>query len=738
MHDQFVVRAICKTWHWLIGLLILGGVASIVALYNPGLYESYTLRSFVGASNPAFDEFQSFMDEFSGSELTLIAVRSQDALDDRAIACLRQLTGACTELDAVNRVRSIASLPALGRSMWIRHPLIDGLLISHDRKTAGILVQMLPEAESGDLRADTVAALRAAVTRARADYADFDIILTGPYVTMYQMFELVHRDMTDFSLAICAIMIIALAMTVGSWRAATYALSSAIAATLCTLGITAFLQINVSLLMQTTIILITALTVASCVHVSMAFQETVATGLAPPGIHTLRRMLAPVTAVIVTTAAGFAAVTLSDIQPIRTFGAIMVCGLGIALVATLVGLLALKPTPQHTPRSNRATQWILSRAAGLAIARPRSVIALFIMGTAILAAPIPFLRFESKFVENFRAGSSVRQGYEFVEAHLAPLSSIELVVRPRGSQPLINLHTVRACEEVTSRAVEKYDAITKSLSVVDLLRGAGQPLPSSETDLQARLSTLSGVLASLSGEDPLRVFTGRSGQALRISLLAREGTEVNDKLITASTIQKWAVAAFGDGYTVELTGLYYFYATLMAGLVEDQYRTFGVSAIAVFIVSAMWLRSGLVGLLAMVPNIVTILASLGLMGWLRIPINMATAMMLSIALGIAIDDTIHYLWRVRRDIADMDSLAAAIHASHLSVGRACLFTTIVLALGFWVLCFSRFLPMAYFGAIIGLSMLCALAADLLLLPALLVIARKPVSAWATRTTGRRV
>jgi len=146
----------------------------------------------------------------------------------------------------------------------------------------------------------------------------------------------------------------------------------------------------------------------------------------------------------------------------------------------------------------------------------------------------------------------------------------------------------------------------------------------------------------------------------------------------------------------------------------------------------------------MIPNLLPILFCLGAMGWADIPVNMTTAMMLSVTLGISVDSTIHYLWRYRTELAHFresgprraapsssapgrvapnrpnpDHIRAALQATSRSVGRACFFTTVVITCGFWILLLSQFLPTAYFGGLVGFTMLGALAADLVLLPALI-------------------
>ena len=110
---------------------------------------------------------------------------------------------------------------------------------------------------------------------------------------------------------------------------------------------------------------------------------------------------------------------------------------------------------------------------------------------------------------------------------------------------------------------------------------------------------------------------------------------------------------------------------------------------------------------------------MGAMGWADIPVNMTTAMMLSVTLGIAIDHALHYIWRLRREIAEGNDLDQAIRRTHRGAGKGCAFATIVLAFGFSILTLSRFLPTAYFGGLVAFTMTAALAANLFLLPVLI-------------------
>ncbi len=699
----------------------IGAVASVVALFALGMREDYSITAFVGSDNAEFETFEQFIDTFGGSELVLIAVKGAGALDDETLACLEQIVPQVEALPAVQKAGAITQLPKIGRSLLMRHPLVRGVLVSHDEKTAAIILQMRDEGQTGNLRKQTVADLRRIVAEARQRHPSLEIILSGPYVTMLEMFEFVRQDLKLFSVCVAGLMMLVLYLLIGSWRTAAFAVGVAAAAVLGTLGITIAVGVNMSLTTQMIVIMVAVLAVATCVHLAVGHREA-----GGGTVLTLSNLMAPCTAVILTSAAGFASLCISDIQPIRDFGAIMVLGLTLALVLAfaavfLLGRGAHQPSLDARHGLHRLLADRLGRLAEWAPRRKGIVIILFAAAAILLAIPIPSLKFESDFVRNFREGSSVRAGYEFIERNLAPLGSIELVVKHAKGDSIINLHALRACDEVAAYAVSEHEPIIKSISLLDVLRLPGVGLPSSEIELQLRFAAARELLRSMLGPDAMSNFVTEDLSALRVSLRAREGAGVRQKIEMADDVRQQASQAFGPEYEVTVTGLYYFYATLIAGLLHDQNTTFAITLIAIFVITALLLRSAKLAAIAMVPNLFPMITCLGLMGWLGIPINMATSMMLAISLGIAVDDTIHYLWRFRSELRYDGDVAAAITRSHRSVGLACVFTTLVITGGFWILCFSRFLPTAYFGVLIGLTMLVALAADLVLLPAMLVL-----------------
>ena len=167
---------------------------------------------------------------------------------------------------------------------------------------------------------------------------------------------------------------------------------------------------------------------------------------------------------------------------------------------------------------------------------------------------------------------------------------------------------------------------------------------------------------------------------------------------------------------MELTGTVVLYAMIIDTLTKGQIRSLGLAFLIITLLMGLYMRSLRIGLISMIPNLFPVLFVLGVMGWTGISLNIVTVMISSIALGIAVDDTIHYLARYRVEWGKTGDRLQAMRRTMLHTGRAIVFTSVVMAGGFWVICLSDFRPNIYLGLLTGVAMIAALLGDLLLLP----------------------
>ncbi|GJM23962.1 MAG: RND transporter [Phycisphaerae bacterium] len=696
-------------------------------LISRGLKEDYRLEAFVASDDPSYAKFQSFVKEFTSNEFAVVAIHTPKPFDDSVDAMLVKLNDQFQTVENVQRCNSIASIPKPLRAMLgdrlFSHPLLEGNLISHDRRTVAILLQMSAEDSGGAARRRSVGQMRDIVSQFRERHRNVEIFLTGPYVTLIDMYAYVDQDLLVFSVLAFMLIVVTLWIVFRRIAPMLFAGFVGLSAIVLTLALTVVFGIVASLITQMLVILVVVLAVANCVHLAVAAEDAQKEGddAATRSRVVLGHMLMPCAIIMLTTAAGFGSVSISSIAPVKRFGGLMVFGLVAAFVgsvATLPPLIrwgGVSKNPEH-----RWAKRVLSWFAELALAHRKKMLAgFFVLGVVMLLGGTR-IQFQSDFIKNFRAGSEIRQNYNFIEEHLTPLGSTELVVRRRDGGEVVSASTVRTGADVATAFVSKLPMVRRALSLRDALSLVAPG--SIETDEQA---IQSGQLLRLipGGAEILRNFLNDTGDTMRINFRCVEGFDVQEKLAACNQMKDDAQKAFGPEYEVEVTGLYHFYSTLVDGLLRDQYRSFALAGVCIAVVLAFAFRGVRMLVILLLVNSLPVLFCVGVMGWFGIPVNMTAAMMLSVTLGIAVDDTVHYVWRLKREHAKHGDLEKAIRDSHESVGRACLFTTIVIACGFSILLFSRFLPTAYFGGLLAVTMLAALASDLWLLPALILTLR---------------
>ena len=165
------------------------------------------------------------------------------------------------------------------------------------------------------------------------------------------------------------------------------------------------------------------------------------------------------------------------------------------------------------------------------------------------------------------------------------------------------------------------------------------------------------------------------------------------------------------------------YNNMLQSLFRSQVLTLGAVFAAILVMFVVLFRSLRMALTAIVPNVVSAITILGLIGWLDIPLDLMTITIAAITVGIAVDDTIHYTHRFIHEFARDGNYWAAIHRCHRTIGRAMYYTSVTIMLGFSILALSQFRPTIYFGVLTGTAMLVALLANMTLLPVLVVLFR---------------
>jgi predicted RND superfamily exporter protein len=273
-------------------------------------------------------------------------------------------------------------------------------------------------------------------------------------------------------------------------------------------------------------------------------------------------------------------------------------------------------------------------------------------------------------------------------------------------------------------ALRKFPHVRKVTSIADYVKRINKELNDGRPEaniVPADANTIAQELFvfALGGEgrhELERVVASDYSRAqISIKLQSMSSDLVLEQVEQADRIAKEAFD--GSGITVLTTGSGRLFSTLDHYLVISQLSSFGTAFFTVFGVIFLVFRSFRFGLLTIAPNLLPVLAVLGVMGYLDISLNVATVMVASVALGIVDDDTIHFINRYRREAAAGRSTDEAIEIATAHEGRASLTTAIINSAGYGVLLLSEYKPTAWFGGLLALTMMTAFLAEVLILPA---------------------
>jgi predicted RND superfamily exporter protein len=493
------------------------------------------------------------------------------------------------------------------------------------------------------------------------------------------------------------------------------------------------LNLRLSMVSSMLSAIVTVVGVATVVHVIVRFRNAQAEGLAPGDAFRQAGTLlaAPVFFACLTDAAGFAALMTSQVGPVHDFGLMMAIGSLMVLVSVVLTVPGVVLLGQHWQESSRPgdDQVCLEPALGEKtisrfleqLLRGSHGHAALITAVGIIACGVALvgsmrLERETDFTRNFRQDSQLVEGYQFVEQRFGGAGVWDILLPPIERLDKASLLRVLALERHLRDDIPQ---LSKAISIADVLDASLQGLQHRpQLAIRAGLFVMRGKLPefvdAIYQEQPPQTPTPTV--QFRILLRSPERLEAAAKSQLISEVRDAAQAAFPGA---QVTGYYVLLNQLIESLLRDQWVTFSVAAVAILAMMTVAFRSAALALATLIPNALPVLLLFGAMGWLGIKVNMGAAMIAAVSLGLSVDGSIHYVMSYQRARREGFTLVAALESVQATVGRAAIFATLALVVGFATLCYSDFIPTIYFGALVSLSMIGGLLGNLLVLPLLI-------------------
>jgi uncharacterized protein len=719
----------------LLGLALLATAIS----YRPAqtLKLDETIESFFAPEDPLLQEYLASKRRFGGDEFVLVAyspqhpdgepgpvhVTSNAILEENAAfaAALSQLPGVNSA--STQSLKKMIKLPKSGFGLELNpriRRLVNvailkqarGILVGGENdETLAIVLRLLPAEQAPIPRRDTIRQIRELAARHQPR-----TYVAGEPVQVQDMFLYVEQDSRILGVTSTSLLMLIIMLMFRSLRWMILPLLVVQPALLWTKGLLSLTGMKLSMVTSMLTSLTTICGVAVVMHIAVEYRETrLQLSRVDAFRHVFHKLAIPVFWVVVTTAIGFGSLMTSDITPVRSFGLMLTVSSMLVLVACFAFLPAgiLLGKRDADPQVGRGEERLvrgLERLFDTVTRRRWTSLVLLLVLTGLACVGIQFVRVETDFSQNFRQHSPIVQAIDYFETRFGGVGTWEVNFSAPAVLEEDYIDRVRHLAEQLRELGEASDRgqgadLTKVVALSDIPRVLSP-------DLQERLD----IMRQMQPEFESTLYNAREGR-MRIMLRSRERQQAGVKLKLIQQVRALARETFPDA---EVTGLYVLLANVIQSLLRDQLVSFGLSL--VLMVVSVWIpfRRMSWALIAMVPNVLPTLWLIGGMGWLGLPINIGTAMIASVSLGLTIDASIHYLAGYRHALQAGQTHRQALREASTKIGQALVLSNAALVLGFSVLALSNFIPLVYFGLLVSFTMVSGLLGNLVLLPSMML------------------
>jgi predicted RND superfamily exporter protein len=603
------------------------------------------------------------------------------------------------------------------------------------------------------IRNEDIAAIRTIIDKYRQDA---QLFMGGISVITDDLIRFVKQDLKIFGIGIAFFLIITLSIIFGKIRWVVLPMLCCVFSVIAMMGFLGMFGWKVTVISSNFISLQLIITMAITIHLIVRYRDL---AMRNPGaeqrqliLDTVSSMLTPCLYAALTTIAGFGSLLLCNILPVRTFGWMMSAGIAVSLIVTFLlfpsGLMLLG---KEAPQAEKARRFSFTSAlARFTEARGTLILCVSCLILIMNAIGITRLVVENSFINYFKDDTEIYQGLKVIDEKLGGTTPLDVIVELEVPQT----KTAKAAAKTKGQGDEEFDEFDEfekandekywftadrmalAMKIHDYL----DSLP--ETGKVLSLATMLKIATKLNKGQPLdnfqlalvyselpdkfkriilKPYVSPQHNELRYSIRVKDSQKSLRRDALLKKIRHDLVNKLGiKKENLHLTGLLVLYNNMLQSLFKSQILTLGVVVLVLLGMFLILFRSLKLALIAIVPNLLAISVVLGVMGWLKIPLDMMTITIAAISIGIAVDNTIHYIYRFRYEFQYEHRYIETLHKCHGSIGRALYYTSLTIISGFLILTLSNFIPSIYFGLLTALAMLIALLAALTLLPQLII------------------
>lgn len=737
---------------WVIAAVIALTLALGAAATN--LEFDTSLDSWFLDGDPDLIIYRAFHDTFSSDEILSIVVLAPDVFDPAVLARIDLLTDELSAFPHVRRVRSltnvrvaidrgdyvsigrlIGELPAtldqaaVLRAEALQRPMLVGALVNEAANAASIVIE-LDVALDLPTKLEMVERVRALAAEPR--FEGMDLRIVGIPMLDHRTLQISQEDFVRLVPLTVLLIAVLTGVILRRFWVTLLPIGVVTLALVWTFGLMALLGSRVTPLTTPMVQLVLAVASADAIHLVWDFfsREHEASG-EPPVLQTMKDLIRPCFYTTLTTVAGLASLCISQLKPLRDFGIFAGVAVTLALVITftfgaaLLSLARAEPTAPGGSATLRGLNALLARLGSPSRGFQLASLGLTLALVGLALASAPRIEIGANLLGFYHDDDPAYVDVLAVEDALGGMAPLEYVIRTRPDG-LLDPDTVQAMDAFATE-LEAQGSVTKTLSVADNLRdlhgtmlGMGTParLPRLSADLIGQYYLL------LEGEEDFPSFMQGEYSETRISArvkMGRAAAAPRELPLSAD-----AMSSLGPAVeSVDVTGYVKMVSNMQHYLLESQIESIGLAfGIVTLIIGAM-LRSRRLIFVALLPSLAPVVMGVGAMSLLGIKLNPGTAMIGTVALGVVVDDAVHFLFRFRQAYVSSGSIAAGVKTALARAGAPIIATSIVIAGATAVFTLGSFTPNVDFGIVFTLVIVLALLTNLCATPAVLLRGRPP-------------
>ena len=731
---------------------------------------TYTEANLLPATHPENIKYKSFTDKF-GEEgnLIVISVKDSTLFTIEKLNAWNELSHSFKDHEDVSTVIAFGDLQKLKKNKSSRQfyiepfikdsiseeselellkneifnnsPFYDKFLINSESKAVRTAINLKTEVVNTVLREQFVNnVLLPRVSEFEQKY-NLDVRISGmPYVrTKYS--ETIKAELGKFLILALIVTSLIFFLFFRSFRATLISIIAVSVGVMWTLGIVGILEYELTVLTAIIPPLIIVIGMPNCIFLINKYQhELNKHGDKSLSLQKVITKIGNVTLMTnVTTASGFATFITTDSKLLNEFG--LVASLSILsifilclLIIPIVYSFLPKPDEKHLEHQNR--KWInnlLNWMVSVVKTKRIEVYVISVMLLVLSIIGIYKIEISGSFIDDMPRNTEFFDDILYYEKEFNGILPLEIYIDSKRKKSITKLSTIKKME-IVENLITKFPELSRPISVVSLVKYSkqafynGNPKYYQVPTSQENSFILSYAKNSTSDVDLLNNFVDSTGQYTRITTFMKDMKIERMERIEEELNAEIEKVMPSDRFEVFLTGKAYLFQKGTYFLVENLVWSLGLAVVLISLFMAYLFRNFRMIIISLIPNLLPLLITAGLMGYIGIPIKPSTILIFSIAFGISVDDTIHFLAKYRQELQENKwQVKKSVYNSVRETGLSMFYTSIVLFFGFSVFIVSNFGGTVALGSLVSGTLLLAMLSNLLLLPSLLLTLDKSIA-----------